>query len=258
MNSSFLKGLCLGVAALMASQSFALPFEQVSREELYTHFFNIQSDDECKENTSCRMLRRHLIRDTNNCEMNPMDVDIASNYVQADSRDPMDISGAIRYLGVAPGTYGYDTFVDPTGTLVIESRMHFSNLDDYSAAQIQSMQSKMNRAAEKWTSNNTYSDYPVRFSLKITKNRSDAHISAKLKRKFTRGPYFSKWSLSWTTSTVAHEFGHLLGLDDEYSNNPFGGSMKNCSHSSIMCNSNRGRVQNYHYYLIFRRLLCKR
>ncbi len=251
--------IALAICALGLSSAYGQngPFKKVSREDLYNHFFSINSDDQCKDHTNCRMLRRHLIRDTRNCEMDPTDVEVVSNYVEASSGRPETISGAMSYLGIAPGKYEYDTFIDERGRLNVETSIYFNNLDEFSDSQIARLQSRFKAASQKWTDNNRFSANPVVFRLKLAKKRSEGKIKAKLKRNFTRGPYFSRWSLSWGTATIAHEMGHMLGLDDEYSNNPFGGSLAGCNRSSLMCSSHSGRVMDYHYYLIFRRMLCK-
>ncbi len=233
------------------------PLQRVEREDLYSHFFNINSEDNCKGSISCSMLRRHLIRDSKNCLMDPTDTEVVSNYVSTSAARPSEISGSISYLGVAPGKYAYDIYLDSEGKLNVETSIYFKNINEFSARQIESLKTKMKRASDVWTNNNRFSANPVKFHLLLAKSRSEAKIVAKLKRKFTRGPYFSRWSLSWSASTIAHEMGHMLGLDDEYSNNPFGGSMAKCSYNSVMCNSNSGRPQDYQYYLIFRRMLCQ-
>lgn len=248
------------ISALVAIATCAQinAFQEIGKNDLYEHFFGIDNSKACKKNTSCKMLRRHIARDSKKCVMKPEEVGAAENYVlQSSGNNSNNVTGTIRYLGTVPGKYGYDTFVDATGALVIESRIHFSNINTFEQSDIDYLKKKLQRAADVWTRNNSFTDYPVRFRLLLEENRRKAHISAKLLTRRTRGPYFSKWYLYWSDSTMAHEFGHILGLDDEYANNPFGGSIAGCSTRSIMCYSQGGTPQNYHYYVIFRRLLCK-
>jgi hypothetical protein len=248
--------VALGLLQVSATLANNVPFNRVDREDLYRHFFNESSTSSCKDRVNCKMLRRHLIRDSKNCQMDPMDVQVVTNYVEAPIAKPLGVSGTVSYLGIAPGSYGYDVYKDNNGNLHLETSIYFNNLEDFSASQIASLERKFERAGEIWTNGNRFTANPITFKLKLNRQRRGAKISAKLKRNFTRGPYFSRWSMRWGTTTIAHEMGHMLGLDDEYSNNPFGGSMAGCNRSSIMCSSHGGRPMDYQYYLIFRRMLC--
>lgn len=63
---------------------------------------------------------------------------------------------------------------------------------------------------------------------------------------------------------VAHELGHMMGLDDEYNQlrntthmgNP-GVDRDECNALSIMCSDTYGDPQSYHYYVLQRRRLCR-
>jgi hypothetical protein len=166
-------------------------FQEINKNDLYEHFFNIDNNRECKKNTSCKMLRRHLKRDSKKCVMNPVEVGVVENYVlQRSQATHKNVRGTMRYLGAVPGSYGYDTYLDETGTLVIESRIHFSNLADFSESAINFMKDKLLRAANVWTDSNRYTDYPVRFSLLLETNKRNSHISAKLQDPYTQDLIF--------------------------------------------------------------------
>ena len=90
-----------------------------------------------------------------------------------------------------------------------------------------------------------------------TKNKREAQLNGiSLLRKKSRGPYFLNWSTLWDVDNLAHEFGHLFGLDDEYKNRLGGGSTDDCDSRSLMCQSWTGSQRDYHYYLILRRAFC--
>jgi hypothetical protein len=82
-----------------------------------------------------------------------------------------------------------------------------------------------------------------------------------LKQK-TNGPYFKNWNINWNSLEIAHEFGHVLGLDDEYSyliNSGLKISVYDhiCEATSIMCTVGlNSEIKNYHYYMVIRRLFC--
>lgn len=56
------------------------------------------------------------------------------------------------------------------------------------------------------------------FNFEIAENKSDADFILKLATEGSRGPYDTEWSLKWGVRTIAHELGHMMGLDDEYDN----------------------------------------
>jgi hypothetical protein len=56
------------------------------------------------------------------------------------------------------------------------------------------------------------------FNFKVVKNKSSADFILKLTSEGSRGPYDTEWSLKWGVRTIAHELGHMMGLDDEYDN----------------------------------------
>jgi len=214
--------------------------------------FDIKSDAVCRGNVPCTMLKRHLKRDSNKCLVDP---DIVKHTRPSQLRKK--IRGSVSYLGVVPGKYGYDASLKSDGTVLIESRVFFKNASKFSPRELYYYQEKLDQVSRNWSKRNNFTDYDVEFSFKITSNKKRSHVRPRLQRAYTRGPYFARWSLEeWNTSSLTHEIGHVLGLDDEYSNNMNGGNTDNCSFSSFMCNT-YGAIQDYHYYLILRRLYCK-
>lgn len=246
--------LVIACAAILSATVFANSQKEVSKEHLYNHFFSITGTKDCKAHTPCRMLRRHLIRDTKNCQMDPLAVEVVDQNFEAHEDRQLKVKGSMRYLGVFPGKYAYHTYMDD-GYIVINARMYFSNHKDFPAKGLAAMEEKFKMASKIWSENNPY-PFPVKFVFELTRDPKKAHIKAKLLKKRTRGPYFRRWSLSWSATTIAHEFGHVMGMDDEYANGLSGGNTDDCDRESIMCASGTGRPQIYHYYLAYRRLLC--
>lgn len=157
--------------------------------------------------------------------------------------------GKITYVNFFPKPYRYDLYKE-NDTLVIEVRVHFRNIQP---SEIQNIENELHEATNIWNKNRHYFStnfkYAFRFLLETDKRR--AHFSVKLKNK-TRGPYDTYWGRKWTSQTIAHEMGHMMGLGDEYGT--ISGHRK-CIKDSIMCLSWRGKVMRFHYYFILRRLL---
>jgi predicted Zn-dependent protease len=256
MHTIFIGRIIAGLILtfLIPSMAFSGQYKPVSKTELYKQLYGINSTKDCKKNTDCRMLRRHLIRDNKNCQMSPRDVQLADQQINQTFENKLKIDGRMKFLGLYPAPYKY-YFYNAQGTgAVLRARIFISNAKDFSQSEIKKLRSKLSSAAKIWTNGNTYK-FKMNFDFDITTSSSEATVSVKLLRGSTRGPYFSKWSLNWSSTTIAHEMGHVMGLDDEYSNHPFGSSVK-CKRSSLMCSSYSGRPLKYHYYLIFRRALC--
>jgi len=139
-------------------------------------------------------------------------------------------------------------------SFIIDAAVYFKNLNSYSASEIRNYESKVKRAAAIWNKNSPHGS-TFKFSFRIAKKPSSRVVSPMLIRGNTRGPYFDRWSLNWSVETIAHEFGHILGLFDEYSYND--SSNPNCDSRSIMCSSFRGTPQHYHYQLLLQRVYCE-
>ena len=240
---------------VLPNLAFSAGSKKVTKTEIYKQIFNINSTKECRKKINCRMLRRHLIRDNKNCQMAPIDVEIADQQITQTFENKLKIKGRMKFLGIAPAPYRYYLYNAQGGGPVLRARIFISNANEFSASELNRLSTKLNAAAKIWTAANPY-DYKVNFDFDVTTEKSEATVSVKLIKGSTRGPYFSKWSLNWSNTTIAHEMGHVMGLDDEYANHPLGGLTAKCNRTSLMCSSSRGKPMMYHYYLIFRRALC--
>ena len=240
--------LLLGV--LSVSQFAFANAEQVKQEILTTYG--------CQQNQFvCKAIDENLKRDTNGCRVTPDSIDLLEPYIR--QRNPaltqISVFDRIRYFGPVTGKYSYDYLRLKNRNFKVTARVHFKNLKDFSQAEVQTMVQKFKQAAQIWNRNNPFGDI-YNFDFQLALNSSSQTVSANLVKFYTRGPYFDKWSTQWTADTIAHEFGHVLGLFDEYDYFHQSTSAFDCDQSSIMCSS-YGRPKPYHYHLILQRSFCE-
>lgn len=212
----------------------------------------------CPQNTFvCKAMKENMSRDSNTCMVLPNNLDDLGPYIQKENPklNTMSIIDSIRYLGPVRGKYSYGLRKIGPNKFAITAEIFFKNLVEYNSQEIAAFKQKIKRATEIWNQNNPLGDIYT-FDFKIAeKFRSDL-VSAQLVRFNTSGPYFDKWNYRWTANTIAHEFGHILGLYDEYEYLHQSSQSQDCSPGSIMCNS-RGRPQDYHYQFIIQRAFCE-
>ena len=253
----------------------------------------IQSELNC-EGKDCQMIRKHLSTDkiklkelTGNekkCLYPPSDIKetLETGSLSNLNQEIIKVRGNITYARFMRGRYGYDAYQED-GKLIIESRIYFKNeetLEEQSQApednqsialskpdeilefQYKSVQKRLTTAANYWSKNNPYNT-PIEFRFFITRSKEDAHLKTTLhldpKWTKARGPYFWNWNYKWNHNIITHEMGHVLGLNDEYSHNPFGSTFKPCNKPSLMCAGDKFQfpdMKKYMYYMILRRLKC--
>ncbi len=158
------------------------------------------------------------------------------------------IKGTITYVGIAKKKYLYDVFVDPTGTLVMQVRVHFKNPD---GTDLVDFENKLKAAALIWNQYQVPMDFAYRFEFLRADSAANAHFSVNV-LDTTRGPYDQNWARNWTAIAIAHEVGHMMGLGDEYQTLS---GKTDCYRPSLMCESWTGAPMPHQYYFILRRLL---
>ncbi len=210
----------------------------------------------CKQNSFiCKAITENLNRDSNGCRVLPESIEDLEPYIK--QRNPaltgLQVFDRIRYVGPITGKYSYNYKRLKNGKFQIKAQVFFKNLNEYNTTEIETLKNKFRKAAQIWNQQNPFRNI-YQFEFQLAAQSSSKTVSANLVKFDTRGPYFDKWSTRWNEYTIAHEFGHVLGLFDEYSYSNSNGS--DCDQSSIMCNS-YGKPKPFHYHLILQRSFCE-
>lgn len=212
----------------------------------------------CSQNSFvCKAINENLKRDSNMCRVFPYYVDALGTYIKQTNPGlaRLNVLDRIRYWGPISGKYSYEYQKLNNGTFKITAKMHFKNLSDYSDVDVQILKDKFKRAARIWNLNNPFKK-SYSFDFQVAEKRTNRTVAAELVKYPTRGPYFDRWSTRWNEYTIAHEFGHVMGLFDEYDYFHDGSGRQDCDPSSIMCSS-YGAPKPFHYHLILQRGFCE-
>lgn len=205
----------------------------------------------------CKSLTSNIANDRNGCRVKPQHLGLLRNQININKgKLPINVSGKMNHFGPISGKYAYTYSQLGSGKLLITAKIFFSNLNKYSSRDIASYQSKITKAERIWNQYNPFKNKYV-FQFLITNVKDRNNVAPKLVKNYTRGPYFTEWSLQWNEYTIAHEFGHVLGLKDEYEYFDNKDESDNCTPGSIMCNSQWGAPLGHHYQLILQRPFCE-
>jgi hypothetical protein len=210
-------------------------------------------NDRYGDDWACLMKKRHLNSDSlKNCF--PAEEDVFNFSISK----TQTVTGKIRYMGLIPQAYKYD--VSPEG---IEVRIAFRGELGNDQEALKKVSEKLAFASEIWTKNSPEGSLP--FHFKLVGLSENPHFTPKLVNKASGTKFNSLWAIDDTKMVVAHEVGHMLGLNDEY---PIIRSMvwqvKNsvdtrmCNLRSLMCDyySSSAKPYPYAYYTILRRAYC--
>ncbi len=185
------------------------------------------------------------------------------------------IAGELFYVGLDPREYTYD-LVPHDDLVEIEVRVQFLGPLAQDPARIATLQDKMHRAADLWTRYSPGGRFFFRFIAETT-DAALPHFQVHLDAGSTRTPFDVTWGEEWSWHLLAHEIGHMMGLDDEYGQlrktlgHAIGEDKRwdvdpvdkvrwfQCDSTSLMCDS-KGEASTplrYHYYLLLRRRFCR-
>jgi len=194
----------------------------------------------------CFFAFRNIVREVKYCAPENWDQEVD---------EPQRIRGLLRYVGVAPLPFKYDLLAE-NGKLVARTSIYYNGFKELSKEDQQKVRTKVKSAVNLWNKK-TPSDLPYEIDVQIKDRKEDALFKINMVRGWTRGPYLKEHSVDWNYKVYAHEFGHMLGLDDEYDQiigTLFGNSR--CTNNSMMCAHRKDGFPRYYWYLIFRRAQC--
>lgn len=159
------------------------------------------------------------------------------------------VSGTMRFI-VVRKKYNYDVTQSADGTLVLNVRIYFK---DPVGDDIKNFRQKVQEAENIWNHDKVEMDFKYAFKFAVVEDPSQALYSVSILDD-TRGPYDVSWGRNWTSTVIAHELGHMLGLGDEYQTFT---SISDCLPESLMCSSWKGRLLPQHFYFILRRFIAQ-
>jgi len=200
----------------------------------------------------CFFALRGMLRDTRYCLPHPDDIFKNDLY---GSFDKKRIKGRVRYVGVAPLPYRY-LIENIDNKMHLTLNVYYKNWDSLTDSHKNTLKRSFQTAEYYW---NKSSPDNKRFSLEfnVLESREGADFIVKAVAKSTRGPYLKEHNINWHPLVFAHEFGHMMGLDDEY-DQIFATLFKKrrCTSESLMCSSANNHFPKYYWYKIYRRAFC--
>ncbi len=191
---------------------------------------------------------------------------------------PIEVRGEMAYLGFDPREYAYRLTASDDGARTrVTVRIAFDGLSAVSTGPWRDLQGKLDRAAQLWTTYAPRQAFEFRFVAEIGAAAEHPHFRVSLVAGQPRTPFDVTWGSAWPWHLMAHEVGHMMGLDDEYRqlDKTLGHMMGKeadwrrdrsmrlrifeCHDRSLMCDSKGEDAVPlaYHYYALARRRFCR-
>ncbi len=274
-------------------------------KQLYNEAVEVTPPEGLKEHIDCLALLKNFKHDKKFQEYSPSWNDILFAKDQGSKR----IEGKMNYMGFVPQKYSYDIKRNELNGYDISVNIYVkrwklwrgSKLMNHSVSVRDKHQKRifdkiLEEVNSVWNSN----EHNIRFKFQRVEDQNQANFSINVVQSLAPLKYNSKWTwfvtdnihitdkqlttdFDFTSSlkTYAHEVGHMLGLEDEYSLPKFPLGVvagfvekklnsdkkynelktdkwvRGCDQTSIMCKDPGDKVfvNDYHYYLILRRYL---
>jgi hypothetical protein len=235
---------------------------------------DFSTNDIHKGEWACLEIKDHLADDRlKDCLPSPRQV---FNYVPS---APVSVVGQMNYhLGSVPifgfrglafaRAYHYTVTSDSRGKASVIVKVHFTGglIDHPDFKSL--IQPRLDEAAKNWSQQSP--DSKIIFQFLSVEASDGPDFTVEIKDSTTVGDlYDTFWSrevfeINYGAHTIAHEFGHMMGIPDEY--DPVNSELfqlkddadsLRCDVRHIMCSTYTGKTFDYDYYLFMRRAYCQ-
>ena len=215
--------------------SAALPSENLSPKELDQFMYERNKSRDRGDSLNCR------------------------DFKDLKEGEKYEILGHIKYMDIQYGKYHYDVTID-NNQITLATKIFFRNTknekNQHDLQDLNETKLKVKWAQDYWNSQ-VPQGLNLQFQFLVIDNKGDAYFKPALIRKPIRGPYYGGWYTKWNKVIIAHEIGHMFGLDDEYENSMVAASTSLCDHSSLMCFQGiNSSLKDYHFKTILGRIIC--